>query len=112
VIAKVPNRPPKRGHFKSRDIVSDTVSFVRIEGGLAAAALAAHAADQPIIRLPPIANARPRDLVFDVDIPARRVTVTVVDRNMGSVLRSFVIVMPGGTGYEAPRRGALVDATA
>jgi hypothetical protein len=66
---------------------------------------------------------RTTDLAYQVDAESKRVSVHVVDRATGSVVRSFPLFMPGqaaaidgrpgdaeaGADAEAPR-GALVDA--
>ena len=70
------------------------------------------------------AGHRTTDLAYQVDAESKRVSVQVVDRATGSVVRSFPMSMPGqaastdgktaaaasaGGGEDAPR-GALIDA--
>lgn len=66
---------------------------------------------------------RTTDLAYQVDAESKRVTVQVVDRETGSVVRSFPLFMPdrnavidgaqaGDEGEADAPRGAIVDAKA
>jgi hypothetical protein len=58
---------------------------------------------------------RTTDLAYQVDAESKHISVQVVDRETGSVVRSFPLVLPGHDGSsenpeaETPR-GALIDA--
>lgn len=64
--------------------------------------------------VPTVPSARRTELAFEPDPASARVVVQVVDRETGSVVRSFPITLPGGEAAtdQDPPRGALVDAKA
>lgn len=70
---------------------------------------------------PSAAGHRTTDLAYQVDVESKRVSVQVVDRETGAVVRSFPLFMPGqsavmdgehdgGTAETDVPRGGLVDA--